>query len=110
MKGETVRVKTFQATGADPFGSPVTSEAVQDVENVLVCPGPCSDVFESNRPDGVSVKYTLHFPKTFDMTLEGAQVKVRENWYDVIGRPDHYTAENTPGDWWMPVEVGGVNG
>lgn len=105
-----MRVKTFEAVGADPFGRPTTSEVVQEVENVLVCPGASSDVFESNRPDGASVKYTLHFPKTFSGDLEGAKVEVRGNWYDVVGRPDHYTMENTPGDWWMTVEAGGVNG
>lgn len=110
MRGETVEVMTFEAVGADPFGKPTTSEVKREVENVLVCPGPCADAFENNRPEGVAVKYTLHFPKTFDMDLEGARVKVRGSWYDVIGHPDHYTLENTPGQWWMPVEVGGTHG
>lgn len=110
MKGETVTVKTFTGTGTDPFGAPIEAEETQTVDNVLVQPGACADVVESNRPSGVSVKYTLHFPKTFEGDLEGAEVEVRGNWYKVIGRPDHYTLENTPTDWWMPVEVGTVNG
>lgn len=110
MQGEAVKVKTFDATGTDPFGAPITVEKVEAVENVLVQPGACADVVESNRPSGVSVKYTLHFPKTFEGDLEGAQIEVRGNWYDVIGRPDHYTLSNTPTQWWMPVEVGAVNG
>lgn len=110
MKGETVTVKTFTATGSDPFGSPVTEEVTQQVDNVLVQPGACADVVESNRPDGAKVNYTLHFPKTFDMDLEGAEVKVRGIWLKVIGRPDHYTLDNTPTEWWLPVEVGTVNG
>lgn len=110
MKGETVTVKTFGKEGTDPFGAPIKSEATKTVENVLVQPGACSDVEASNRPDGVSVKYTLHFPKTFDQDLEGAEVEVRGIWLKVIGRPDHYTAGNTPTAWWMPVEVGTVNG
>lgn len=110
MKGETVKVKTFDATGTDPFGAPIVTEKVAIIENVLVQPGACADVVESNRPSGVSIKYTLYFPKTFDGDLEGAQVEVRGNWYDVVGRPDHFAAEVTPTDWWMVVEVGGVNG
>lgn len=110
MVGEEVEVKTFGKTGTDPFGAPIESETIEKVGNVLVQPGASSDVVESNRPIGVSVNYTLHFPKTFDGDLEGAKVNVRGNWYDVIGRPDHYTLENTPTKWWMTVEVGAVNG
>lgn len=110
MKGETVTVKTFDENGTDPFGAPIKKEKLETVENVIIQPGACSDVVESNRPSGSSVKYTLHFPKTFDGDLEGAEIEVRGNWYEVVGRPDHYTLENTPGEWWMPVEVGRING
>lgn len=110
MIGETVTVKTFVNVGTDPFGSPTREEVEQVVENVLVQPGACADVVESNRPSGSSVRYTLHFPKTFDSDLEGAEINVRGNWLDVIGKPDHYTLENTPTKWWLPVEVGTVNG
>lgn len=110
MRGETVKVKTFAPTGTDPFGDAIAAESVSVVENVLVQPGACSDVIESNRPSGASVRYTLHFPKTFDGDLEGCQVEVRGKWHDVIGRPDHYTLDNTPTEWWMTVEAGSVNG
>lgn len=110
MKGETVKVKTFVEVGADPFGKPTVSEKTETVENVLVQPGACADLTESNRPEGVKVKYTLHFPKTYGKKLEGAKIEVRGDWYDVIGSPDHYTLENTPTAWWMPVEVKAING
>lgn len=110
MRGETVLVKTFEATGKDPFGGATVSESVFEVENVLFSPGATTDVFESNRPDGTRVLFTLHFPKTFSGSLEGAQVYVDGDWYDVIGDPKPYMEANTPGDWWMPVEVGIVNG
>lgn len=112
MRGEAVEVKTFKAAGSDPFGAPTSTGSVELVDNVLVAPGACSDVFESNRPSGVRVAYTLYFPKTFAGDLEGAQVRVRgrDPWLDVIGHPDHHTAENVPGDWWIAAEVGTVNG
>ena len=110
MKGETVKVKHFEATETDPFGGSISTETVSVVDNVLVQPGASADVVESNRPNGSRIKYTLHFPKTFDDDLEGCKVEVRGNWYDVVGKPDHYTLENTPTKWWFPVEVGAVNG
>lgn len=110
MKGETVRVRTFTDGEPDPFGSPVRSEVVSTVENVLVQPGASNDVSESNRPDGVLVRYTLHFPKTFSGDLEGAEVEVRGEWLEVIGSPKPYTMENTPTQWWLPAEVKRTDG
>lgn len=110
MKGESVQVKRFEATGSDPFGAPIVTEHVDDVDNVLVAPGAVADLFESNRPDGVVVRYTLYFPKTFDASLEGCQVNVRGRWLNVVGDPDHYPADLTPGDWWMVVEVTDTDG
>lgn len=110
MKGETVKVKTFSDSGADPFGAPTSSESVETVDDVLIQVGACADLFESNRPSGAKVRYTLHFPKTFSGDLEGAEIEVRGSWHKVIGHPDHLTLENTPTRWWMAVEVGSVNG
>lgn len=112
MRGEVVEVKTFEVTGTDPFGAPIATESVVTVDNVLVAPGACSDEFESNRPSGVRVAYTLFFPKTFKDDLDGAHVRVRgrDPWLPVIGHPDHHTASHIPGNWWMQVEVGAVDG
>lgn len=110
LRGETVIIRTYHAAGFDAFGAKVREYADTEVGDVLVEPGASSNVTESNRPDGVSIRYTLHFPKTFDGALDGAQIMIRGDWYDVIGRPDHYTLENTPTKWWMTVEVGVVNG
>jgi hypothetical protein len=108
IEGEAVIVEFRDEIGKNRYKAPVYKTREVEVENVLVALGPRTDLIESNRPDAVKVKYTLHFPKTFDEDLQGLRIKVRGNFYDVIGRPDHYTLENTPGDWWMPVEVGTV--
>lgn len=112
MRGETVEVKTRAVGGTDPYGAPVKVDSVEAVENVLVAPGECSDVVESNRPEGVRVAYTLFFPKTFTGDLEGAQVRVRgkDPWLPVIGSPDVHTPENIPGKWWLRVEVAATDG
>jgi hypothetical protein len=110
MVGETVFIETKVETGRDAFNAPIYEYQDVPVENVLTAPGPRSDITDSNRPDGHLVRYTLHFPKTFTANLEGLRVRVRGNYYRVIGKPDHYQAENTPTQWWMPVEVGEVDG
>lgn len=111
IKGETVKVHQRVEAGRDPGNNPVYEEEVRDVENVLVAPGPAEDVTGSNRPAGVRIRFTLHFPKTFTGELTGAAVSVRGgDPLDVIGHPERYTAANTPGRWNMPVEVGKVEG
>ena len=110
ISGETVVVEYRTETGTDDYNAAVYSYTEETVEDVLVSPGPRSDIADPNRPDGVVVRYNLHFPKGFDKKLKGLRISVRGEWLDVIGDPDHYTLENTPGKWWMPVEVGIVRG
>ena len=109
--GETVVVERRQETGRDPGNSPIYDWVPETVEDVLVAPGPRDDVTDSTRPDGVEVKFTLHFPKGYPETLRGARVSVRgREPMAVIGDPTHYTEANTPGRWSMPCEVGKVAG
>ena len=113
MIGETVKVEYLAEKDPpqhDPFGAPILKAEEVEVANVLVQPGSLRDDVSSTRPDGTEVKYTLHFPKTFTDDLEGLRVYVRGGWYHVIGHPDHYTPENTPTEWYMPVEVGVLHG
>jgi len=111
MKGETVFVESSPELGRDAFGAPVFGEAVlNEVENVLVAPGPRTDVTEPNRPEGTYVKYTLHFPKAFEGSLEGRFVWVRGERLKVVGAPARYTSALTPTLWDMPAEVEAVHG
>lgn len=110
MVGEDVYVEYKKKEGADSFGALLYSTHEELVKNVLVAPGSQRDLVESNRPDGKIVRYTLYFPKTFDGDLKGLRIKVREHYYPVVGTPDHYSAEDTPGDWWMHVEVEDTDG
>jgi hypothetical protein len=111
IHGETVKVLArLGKSSEDDFRHPTYTEVEITVNDVLVVPGPRSDLTESNRPDGKVIKYTLHFPKTYTSPLEGVRVNVRGEWFRVVGAPDHYTPENTPGKWSMPVEVEAVDG
>ena len=99
--------------GVDRFGNKVKGEPVrQTVENVLVSPGSTNDM-EAARPDGTTVAYTLHFPKTYTGSLRNCEVELPPPWagvYRVIGDPREYIDANTPTKWHMPVEVEDANG
>lgn len=109
IQGETVTV-VREVASFDELGEPagVTRER-EDVENVVVAPGATADL-DASRPEGVTVAYSLSFPKTYDGDLRGCKVLVREDECSVVGDPQRYTAANVPGDWDMTVEVTRVDG
>ena len=80
-----------------------------ECDGVLVAPSSTSDL-EAERPDGVMRRLQLHFPKTWTTSLRGCYVEVGGDVFRVIGDPWPYMPENTPGDWWLPVEVELANG
>ena len=111
IRGETVTVITRGVIGRDPLNNPIYGDTETSVEDVLVAPGPRTDVIESNRPDGVEVQWTLHLPKTFVGSLRGASIKVRGgDPLAVIGDPQPFTDANTPGRCNRPVEVQRADG
>jgi len=112
IKGVSVTVKTPTTESVDRFGNAVYTFAESTVDNVLVSPGMTSDM-EAARPEGVTVAYTLHFPKTFSGSLEGCLITLPDPWagtYRVVGAPGQYIDANTPTAWHMPVEVERADG
>lgn len=96
----------------DRFGNVVYTYTDSTVDNVLVSPGATADL-DASRPEGVTVAYTLHFPKSFSDSLEGCSVTLPAPWtgtYRVIGDPRQYIDANTPTAWHMPVEVERAHG
>lgn len=102
------------AKGApDRFGNE-TAEACEreTVDNVLVSPGPTSDM-EAARPDGVVVALSLHFPRGYAKPLANCEVELPEPWagrYRVVGDPRPYIDADTPTPWHLPVEVEAAHG
>ena len=84
----------------------IISDGDEIIENVLVQPGTTDDLTVGNRPDGITVVYTLHFPKGLESyDFRGCRIEVRGDWMEVVGDPTYYAPENTPGAWNYPVEV-----
>ena len=114
ISGTTVSVAYRTQSGTDRFGNPTWAEASESVENVLIAPGATADL-EASRPEGVTVAYTLHFPKGYTRDLTGCTVSLPAPWanedgYRVVGEPRPYMDANTPGAWHMAVEVERAHG
>ena len=107
IKGASVIVHFPVAGAVDRFGNAIETWTQATVDDVLISPGATADL-EASRPEGVTVAYSLHFPKTFTASLEGCKVELPAPYsgvYRVIGAPGQYMDENTPTCWHMPVEV-----
>ena len=109
IAGETVTVRT-PTIGYDEHMEEVVTWQEATVQNVVVTPGAASDVLDSTRPDGTRVAFTLGFPKSFTAPLRGCRVLVRGIECAVIGDPQPYAAESTPGPWNYTAEVARVDG
>lgn len=114
ISGTTIKVKhPVGLTGTTRFGNANTSWTTwETVGNVLVSPGSTDDL-EASRPEGVQVAYTLHFPKGYATSLEGAIVELPAPWagqYRVVGDPRPYMDANCPTPWHLPVEVEAAHG
>lgn len=97
----------------DRLGNPVeTFDKGTDVNGLLVSPSDTSDL-DAERIFGDSTTLTVHFPKTWTSSLRGCRLQLFGAWagvYRIIGDPVPYIADNTPGDWWLPVQVVEVDG
>ena len=109
LTGEDVDVLT-RSVEYDAHMEEIETWESETVGNVLVHPGSTSDVRDSSRPDGTRAAFTLGFPKSFTAPLRGCRVLVRGIECAVIGDPQPYTADNTPGPWNYTAEVERVDG
>ena len=93
----------------DDLGEPIEAGASREEVRCVVCPGATSDM-DATRPEGVTVSYTLHFPKTYAGSLRGCSVEVRGEVFGVVGDPMRTAEAATPGPWKMAVEVARADG
>ena len=113
IKGVPVTVYQPVYGSDDRLGNKsVTYDGGTTVNNVLVAPNTTADM-EAARPEGVTVAYTLHFPKTYTASLEGCKIALPSPWcdtYRVIGNPMPYIDADTPTPWNRQVEIEHAHG
>lgn len=115
ISGATVTVKRPGEPSTDRLGNVVPGKpTTETVDDVLIA-APTVDDMEAARANGVTLAYTLHFPKPYARSLRGCTVVLPEPWdngkgYRVVGDPRPYMDANTPTRWHMPVNVEAADG
>lgn len=96
--------------GTDAHGNATHATESEVVDGVLCVPGATSDLGE-DRPDGVTVAYTLFFPKGRAWDLRGASVDLGDGeTYRVEGDPVRWPDDAVPGPFSTTVGVSRVEG
>lgn len=110
MKSISIKVLRPEIIGKDALGEDIC-ELVPEPDEVLVLttPGKVAEL-DATRPEGVLVTWTIHFPKDYVLSLRDCWIEMSGNRYRVIGDPQPYMPENTPGLFNRPVEVEVVDG
>lgn len=98
-----------ESASLDDIGEPTAAAETRERVRCIVCPGSTSDL-GAERPNGVRIAYTLHFPKDYEGDLRGCSIEVRGVRYNVVGDPQRTTDAATPGNYNMAVEVTRADG
>ena len=98
-----------ESASLDDIGEPIAAVETREMVRCIVCPGSTSDL-GAERPNGVRIAYTLHFPKSYGGDLRGCRVIVRGEPFRVVGDPQRTTDAATPGNYNMAVEVTRADG
>lgn len=93
---QSVEVVSRSASGYDALGNRVVSETVRRVPGVLPDPGATTDL-GLDRPDGVRVDITFHWPREDTASLRGCDVVWGGSRWHVVGDPLPMADELTPG-------------
>lgn len=108
--GDRISLRVRQSGSLDEFRNERAEYgSAQTVSNVLVAPSSSQDL-GAERPDGDATIMTFHFPKTFIGKLKGCLIGWKGKQWEVIGDPQPYSRDSTPGMWNRPVQARLVEG
>lgn len=105
MKGTTVQLIKKTQTGTDPFGSPIYTEELITVNDVLVGQPSSDDVIQSNALYGKNIAYTLGIPKGDDNNWVDTEVIIFGERFKTVGFPTTGIQENIPLRWKANIKV-----
>ena len=106
MKGMTVQLVVKTPTGeTDPFGAPIYTEELVDINDVLVGQPKTEDVLSTLELTGKRIAYTLGIPKGDTHVWEDTDVIIWGQRFRTIGIPQTGIQENIPLRWGSNVQV-----
>lgn len=105
MKGMTVQLVVETVTDYDPFGAPVFTEELIDVNDVLVGQPSTDDITNTIQLYGKKIAYVLGIPKGDNHNWVDATVYIFGEKYRTIGYPQTGIQENIPLRWGSNVKV-----
>ena len=105
MKGMTVQLVVKTETGTDPFGAPIYTEELVDINDVLVGQPSSEDALSTLELTGKRIAYTLGIPKGDTHVWENTDVIIWGERFRTIGFPQTGIQENIPLRWGSNVQV-----
>lgn len=105
MKGMTVQLVVKTQTSTDPFGAPIYSEELVDINDVLVGQPSSEDLVTTLNLTGKRIAYVLGIPKGDDHIWEDTEVIIWGERYRTIGYPETGIQANIPLRWGKNVKV-----
>ena len=105
MKGTTVQLVVGTVTSYTPFGEPIETEKLVDVEDVLVGQPSTDDIPTTTQLYGKRIEYVLGIPKGDENNWVDAKVYIWGMPFHTIGYPMTGEQENIPLRWGKNVRV-----
>lgn len=105
MRGMTVQLAVTTQTGTDPFGVPVYTEELVDVDDVLVGSPTAEDASETMSLYGKMCAFVLGIPKTDTHDWTDKEVIIFGERFKTIGYPVRGIDANIPLRWNRNVRV-----
>lgn len=105
MKGMTVQLVVKTQTGTDALGSPVYTEELVNVDDVLVGQPSTDDVNSDISLYGKRADFVLGIPRGDTHSWTDAEVVIFGNRYRTLGYPECGIDENIPLRWNRNVKV-----
>lgn len=105
LKGITVTLISKTQAGTDPFGAPIYSDVMTEVDNVLVAPASSDDIVNQMSLTGRKAVYQLAIPKGDEHNWENAEVLFFGQRWRTFGIPLEGIEELIPLAWNKKVMV-----
>lgn len=105
ISGRTIKLHKKTLSGMDPFGAPIFSEEIIDVENVVISPSSDEEIKTDMQLYGKKSVYTLHLPKGDDNNWDNVEVEFFDRIWHTFGPVTEYQEEMVPLQWNKKVKV-----